>query len=333
MKIFVCEYVTGGGMVGRPLPARLTREADLMVRALLTDLSVVPGVELLSSRDPRLPPVPGIATIVPQTGESFLACYHRGLDLTDAAWPTAPEADGALLQLARATSERGRLLLGCRAEAIELATSKRATVGLLECAGISAVPTCATASGIDPRPGRWVIKPDDGAGCEGMMLVDGWQAARASLAIRPPGRFIAQPWLDGEPLSLSLICRDGTARLLSVNRQRMQLDDGRIRLAGLEVNAIPDHGGRFQSLAGQIAGALPSLWGYVGVDLISTATGPVVLEINPRLTTSYCGLGPALGINVARLVLDLLDIGLPAEATTSARSVPVALSMEVAGEE
>jgi tyramine---L-glutamate ligase len=32
----------------------------------------------------------------------------------------------------------------------------------------------------------------------------------------------------------------------------------------------------------------------------------VVLEINPRLTTSYAGLGRALGCNPAGLVLDLL---------------------------
>jgi predicted ATP-grasp superfamily ATP-dependent carboligase len=31
-----------------------------------------------------------------------------------------------------------------------------------------------------------------------------------------------------------------------------------------------------------------------------------VLEVNPRLTTSYAGLRDALGINPARLVLDLL---------------------------
>jgi predicted ATP-grasp superfamily ATP-dependent carboligase len=46
------------------------------------------------------------------------------------------------------------------------------------------------------------------------------------------------------------------------------------------------------------------LWGYVGVDLVLADAGPIVLEINPRLTTSYCGLRDALGINPAALVLD-----------------------------
>jgi predicted ATP-grasp superfamily ATP-dependent carboligase len=32
-----------------------------------------------------------------------------------------------------------------------------------------------------------------------------------------------------------------------------------------------------------------------------------VLEVNPRLTTSYVGLGAAIGMNPAALVLSLLD--------------------------
>ena len=47
--------------------------------------------------------------------------------------------------------------------------------------------------------------------------------------------------------------------------------------------------------------------------------GPVVLEINPRLTTSYVGLRPALGRNPAALVLELLERELDAIALPEAR--------------
>jgi predicted ATP-grasp superfamily ATP-dependent carboligase len=39
--------------------------------------------------------------------------------------------------------------------------------------------------------------------------------------------------------------------------------------------------------------------------------GPVVVEINPRLTTSYVGLGAALDCSPAALVLDLIDAERP----------------------
>jgi predicted ATP-grasp superfamily ATP-dependent carboligase len=73
----------------------------------------------------------------------------------------------------------------------------------------------------------------------------------------------------------------------------------------VSVNAIRDSDGRYAQLAREVARALPGLWGYVGIDVIDAVDGPIVVEINPRLTTSYAGLRRALGINAAELVLDL----------------------------
>jgi predicted ATP-grasp superfamily ATP-dependent carboligase len=44
----------------------------------------------------------------------------------------------------------------------------------------------------------------------------------------------------------------------------------------------------------------------VGVDVLIQKDAIVVVEINPRLTTSYVGLHRASGCNPARLVVDML---------------------------
>jgi len=49
-------------------------------------------------------------------------------------------------------------------------------------------------------------------------------------------------------------------------------------------------------------GALPGLRGHVGVDLVVAPDRCVVIEVNPRLTTSYVGLRRALRANLAELV-------------------------------
>ena len=51
---------------------------------------------------------------------------------------------------------------------------------------------------------------------------------------------------------------------------------------------------------------LPDALGYVGVDVIIDKENDkiYVLEINPRLTTSYVGLADALALNPAKLLLD-----------------------------
>ena len=193
MKVFVYEHVTGGGMAGQELPRSLTREADLMVQSLVSDLLMLPEVTVLASRDPRLDPFPGVELVTGQPGETPLELFGRGLEAADAVWPTAPETGGLLEELARLTLARERILLGCRPEAVRLTSSKYLTAHHLRDAGIPVVPTFRSGDSLPLRPGAWMVKPDDGAGCEGARQVPDWGTAQRALD-ETPG-FVAQPWL------------------------------------------------------------------------------------------------------------------------------------------
>ena len=323
------EFVTGGGLAGEALPPGLTREADLMVRALLDDLARISGLRCLVSRDPRLPALAGVETLAAQAGEDVFSAFSRGVAASDAVWPTAPETGGVLERLGRLTLHGGRVLLGSHPDAVRLTTSKRATAAVLAAAGIGVVPTFGAGDVLPVIPGSWVIKPDDGAGAEDTTVVADSRAARAALETRGAG-FIAQPWVAGETLSLSLLCAAGAARLLSCNRQRVRVTDGRVALAGIGVNAAAPRAAEYRPLADRIAAAIPLLWGYVGVDLVAGADGPVVLEVNPRLTTSYCGLGGALGVNPARAVVELAATARLPELPSPEQGTAVELVLETA---
>lgn len=65
----------------------------------------------------------------------------------------------------------------------------------------------------------------------------------------------------------------------------------------------------FNTIAQKIAKADTGLLGYVGVDLIMTDEGAVVIDINPRLTTSYAGLRQSLSLNPAELILSIWQNG------------------------
>ncbi|MCA1852170.1 MAG: ATP-grasp domain-containing protein, partial [Beggiatoa sp.] len=74
------------------------------------------------------------------------------------------------------------------------------------------------------------------------------------------------------------------------------------------------------------AGAISGLAGYVGVDLILTPSGPIVVEVNPRLTTAYVGLVEALEINIAAAILGVFDpvlAPMPGAIGTSGKTVEV----------
>ncbi len=56
MQVFVIETVTGGGLSGKPLPDALIDEGALMRDALIGDLEDLPGVRVVTTHDPRVPP-------------------------------------------------------------------------------------------------------------------------------------------------------------------------------------------------------------------------------------------------------------------------------------
>jgi predicted ATP-grasp superfamily ATP-dependent carboligase len=49
-----------------------------------------------------------------------------------------------------------------------------------------------------------------------------------------------------------------------------------------------------------VAKGIPGLRGFVGIDVVwHSRCGPVLIEVNPRVTCAYVGLSAALGRNLA----------------------------------
>jgi predicted ATP-grasp superfamily ATP-dependent carboligase len=305
MRIFVYEHITGGGMLDDPQIAALAPEGEMMLRALVDDLTAIPGVEATALRDARLSADLPAAIHTVRTAGEFWPAFRHAAGEADAVWPIAPEQDGILARITREVIRCDRMLLGCRPDVVDIATSKRATAEVFGHAGIPVIPVYADENGVPPEVNEIVVKADDGAGCQETRLFHDRAELRDWLQAHPDRKWILQPFVRGEARSLSMLCCDGRARLLACNRQKVAIACGIFRFDGVSVNAIPDRDGRYAELAARVARALPGLWGYCGVDFIETIDGRVVVEVNPRLTTSYAGLRRAIGLNPATLVLGL----------------------------
>lgn len=331
MRIFVVEFITGGGLIGEQTPVELLNEAEIMLGALLDDLSALPDIRLLVSRDPRLPPLDHTCDVyTPALNDNIWDAWGDCINRCDAVWAIMPESGGLLHRISLMTLAHGRHLIGSHPDAVVVATSKLQTAACLQRKGIDVVPTFDVGEDIPFHHSRWVLKPDDGVGGEGSCIFENYNSMRRALRYRDRySEYVAQPYIIGEAASLSLLCCSGTATLLSANLQQVCENGRRFELEGVLVNGIPDAHARFAGLARSVARAIPGLWGYVGVDLILTSDGPVVLEVNPRLTVSYAGLHSALGINPAKLVLRMLRKGatLPSCAPVTRGSVRVALEV------
>lgn len=283
-----------------------------MLRALLTDLAEIPDCVVFTTRDARLPqlPEPVRQHVVDASCADILALWETCLHEADALWPIAPESDGILERLSQLAVEQGKCLLGSTPQAVALAASKRAMAGALTVAGVPAVPTYLPDALPNEKACAWVTKPDDGVGCTGTRHFADTAALYAWLAqgVRASS-CVVQPYLDGIPASISMLCRDGRAWLLSCNCQDVRLEDGNFTFHGCVLNGMVNYWQEFEHIASAVAAATPGLAGYVGIDVIVNDSAITVLEVNPRLTTSYAGLRRASGINPARLVLDLLYNG------------------------
>lgn len=293
----MCEFVTGGGLRNQPIPPSLAREGAMMRDALIRDLSEIPGVTLVTTHDDRLGRPQGVASVAVTAGRDPWRLWAYCAEKAEVAWAIAPETDGLLVHLIETLTETGAIVIGPTADAIRIASSKRATAEALIAAGVPALPVWTPEAVPSYVTGPFVAKPDDGAGCERTWL----SQERLDPTTLPPGH-VVQLFEEGEAASLTVLKADGVVTLLAANRQHVTIDDGVFAFRGLTVGAYADDSRELARLAEAVAKAIPGLDAIFGIDVVIGARGPMVIEVNPRLTTSYAALRDSLGLNPATLV-------------------------------
>jgi tyramine---L-glutamate ligase len=315
-KVFVYEYLSGGGE--HEAEQELLAMGLSMRDAMVGDLLAIDGLQVSAATCARVPAPPGGLAVSPQAREGAAAFVARQAALHDRVWLVAPETDGLLSRLHGVVQQAapGRWL-GCDAESIALTTAKRATLMRLARQGIT---TPLSFDGA-PEVRRWIVKPDDGAGATATRVHRSQEAALDDWLMRSGAgtAMSIEPWVEGEPLSLSLLCRPSRCELLSINRQHIRIEGDRLCFDGVAVYAIgisDPRAGALRALAQKVARLLPGLRGFVGIDLVWHAQrGPVLIEINPRVTCAYVGLSALMKRNIAAELLDL-----PAPANGNAKA-------------
>jgi len=289
---------------GSPAHAEMLAAGRGMRDAVAADLARLPGVAVTVACGEQ-EAGHGARRVAPAPGEGAVDFVRRQARVHDLCWVIAPETDDLLLRLHEAVGEPR--WIGCSAAAIRTASSKAASCAALAAAGI-ATPLAFTAG----HRGAWIVKPDDGAGCMETRVHATRAAADADMQARARAgqRALAQPYVGGEALSVSMIVGPDLALPLAVNLQRLQADaHGWLHDLGVQpaaIDAADPRTARLHAVAAQVAAAIPGLRGYVGVDVVwNEQGGPVAIEVNPRVTCAYVGLSASLGRNLARDVLAL----------------------------
>jgi predicted ATP-grasp superfamily ATP-dependent carboligase len=114
------------------------------------------------------------------------------------------------------------------------------------------------------------------------------------------------------PASVAFLAGQGTRIALQPCYQELS-DDGRFHYLGGRAPLPADLAGRAISLATAAMAAVEGMLGYGGVDLVlgSDPSADRIIEINPRLTTSYVGLRLLADFNIAEMLLRVVRGEMP----------------------
>ena len=308
MQVFLLEFVTGGGFLDGVPPGSLLREGSAMVAAIGSDLMAA-GVEVIALGDARLPQQHprGMGTYAVRNAHEFSAGLARLAASADWTIVIAPELSGHLLRLCRQVTAAGGRLFGPEPAVVELASDKQRTTEHLSSAGVPVPAGCSFLAGErlpSDFPYPAVVKPRFGAGSQGVRLVaHSHEATDTGLSERA---WRLERFHAGIPASVAMFCGPQHRVPLPACRQHLS-EDGRFTYQGGSLPLPEGLALRATELAQRAVAALPDPTGYIGIDLVlgddPRGEQDFVIEINPRLTTSYVGLRQAAEGNLAAAMM------------------------------
>ncbi len=315
MQLFVYEYTCAAGLTGAAAAASLRAEGWAMLAAVLGDFGRLPGVAIVTLGHAAFEaPTPPSCRVV-RTG-SEEAAFRELAAAADFTLVIAPELDDLLWTRCSWVAESGGRLLGPSPAAVRLTGDKWALGQHLRRHQVP-TPECRRLLGDEeegslPYPLVW--KPRFGAGSIATFLVrgaDDWpRCRREARAEAWQGESLVQSWVAGRPASVALLL--GPRQCLPLVPAAQELsDDGRFHYLGGSLPLPPPLAGRAVRLARRAVEAVPGLAGYMGVDVVlgdaADGSGDWVIEINPRLTTSYIGLRALCRDNLAGAMLRVVQ--------------------------
>ncbi len=321
-RVFVSEYICGGAWSQGPLDNSLAIEGQSMLAAIVSDLLRISDVLVMTTLDARLQqPSSWIASTSlevstvsspEQEAELFRELSRRA----DSVLVIAPEFENLLADRCRLVeSQNGSRLCGCSSQAVQFCADKLTLAEQLKCAGIETIPTASfnLTAPDSPYPYPFVIKPRIGAGSQFTFRIDRpdelTECVDEIAASAQKTEFIQQPFVPGVAASAGAIFGN-TSDVIDIfpAGQQVLSDDRRFQYVGCDLPG-PFSAARQEQIATLICQSrdrIPGLNGYVGFDLIIPEDHdqtPVLVEINPRLTTGYLAWRKLTADNLSERIL------------------------------
>ena len=333
-RIFIFEFVSGGGFNKIKIPITLFCEGYGMLRSIIIDFKFL-NFEISTMLDYRIfhlsnfLPVDELSII--RNMDNFLKIFKTKVKESEYTFIIAPESSKILYKLTKIVKKSNRILLSTNLEGIRVGMSKFNTYYFFKGNKTTApktylIPIRKKQLDIDfilqkfnilKKP--MIIKPEDGVGAESIYYFETQYQIKHFFQefkhkVEYGRKYIIQEFIEGKDLSASLIgvpyIMDSQIKnpvLLSINAQNVNIKNSNYNSEYYGgYTPVEDYQKTKNSLSLLLEKInFSEFSGYFGIDFIRTTDSKIYfIEINPRLTTSYIGLRNVINLNPAKLILD-----------------------------
>lgn len=333
-KIFIFEYVSGGGFNKVNIPISLFSEGFGMLRSVIMDFKSL-GMEICTLLDYRISYLSKIlqtdSLSVINEKDSCLKNFNDLVKVCKYVFIIAPESADILYKLSKIVINHNKILLSINLEGIKIGTSKLATYNLFRINKINTprtyqIPLKRKELNIEFIIEKFkklnnpiVIKPIDGVGAESIYYFDTKNQIKNFFQefkhkLDPNRYYVIQEFIEGKDLSVSLINVSHSLNPQIKNPAVLSINSQNVNIKSPDYNS--EYFGGYTPIENHLeinnnlykilkTIDFSEFYGYFGIDFILTNDSKIYfIEINPRLTTSYIGLRNAINQNPAKLILD-----------------------------
>lgn len=213
----------------------------------------------------------------------------------------APENSKVNLKIFVEIKKMNFKILCSSLDVIKIFSSKLETFKKLKQLKIPCIRTTRNICDLKCRKSKIVTKPDKGAGSENIQLISQKELYINRISTKSK---VFQPFIEGIAGSITLLCANGKVTILSLNKHIVKRDGKSLKQVGSIVGGLEYYKEELISLSQNVCSKFPGLFGFIGIDVINDKRNWKVIEINPRFTSTFCGISRSYGQQADKIIRD-----------------------------
>lgn len=248
--------------------------------------------------------------------ENFTEWLNENISSFDYAFFVAPEEDLIQYNITKILEENDVTVLGCDSNASYICSSKDLTYkkipdNILKIKSIKVNTDYAKYEIIPENINKntCIIKPDDKTSSDFIYLCHNREEFDKIIKIYKKNsikKVLIQEFIDGIPISASILCKEDYVKCISINLQQIKIDNDKLEFVGCESPIQHPQKNKIETISKKIIHSIPGLNAFVGIDYIIQDDKIFFVEINSRITTPYIILQKNCNQNLTENIINLL---------------------------